>query len=208
MALQEVTEDRIELIKGQIVHVMEARLRDSIQAINEEVYGNSDAEVEYFLSVVGSLYQKVIEAQKQEKFGKLKAICISYLRTSTLEDSLELQLRALDERGYNSECIDVPWIPTFVNKYYKQDVDYMIPALKNTVFRLTTREEYIAKFMYASDYYKIVLKYLLVFIDSFQYHELLDQVETEEGEEISLIFGELYEQGTEIYAFQKLGDEQ
>lgn len=200
MGLQNVTEDRVDLLKEQIVSLLEQRLGENIDKISQGVYENDDGEIAYFSSIVKELYEKVIDAQKRGKFGKLQTIFISYLRAAALNGELELQLRAMDEEGYGGqEIIDVSWVPTFATEYFRSDLAYMIPGLRNRIFRLTTREESLAKMMYASDYYKIVLKYLMVFIDVFQYNPLFEQVDAQE--EVSIVFGEMCDQGTEIYSF-------
>jgi len=205
MVLQEITEDRIDMLKENIVAIVEERFCKSIEAISNYVYDNDEAEVQYFTSVITGLYEKALDAQTRGTLGEISCIFISYLRAGVMDGKLELQLRIMDEKGYaGDECVDVIWKPTFIRDYFQKDVEFMIAGLKNRMFRLTTREESIARYMFASDYYKIVLKYLIVFIDAFQFNILLIQLQTEE--EISLLFGEMCDSGTEIYSFSKLGE--
>lgn len=201
MALEQITQDRIEILKKEIVSSMEKRLAENIERISQYVYEHDDAEIAYFSSIIEDLYEKAIEAQKCGHLDKIRYIYVSYLRTGALNGKLELQIRVMDKETYNDcNSIDVAWVPTFANDYFKADIEYMLPCLRNRIFRLTAREERIATLMYASDYYKIVLEYLFVFIDAFQYNSLFDELETED--KISILFGEMCEAGTEIYSFR------
>jgi len=205
MSLQEVKEDRIDLIKEKSIELMSERLADNIEKIMERIMENEDKEIDFFMALVAQLYTKVLEAQKNGEFGRLQEIYITYLQAGIQEDKLEIQFRALDEKGYSGSCVDVIWEPAFVYPYYQDDIKYLIGALRNEIYRLTSREEQMVKLMYSSDYYKIVFIYIIRYISSFQYHKKI--LEIDMIEEVSILFGKIWEQGNEIYSISSVKNE-
>lgn len=200
MMLQEVTEDRVEEIAKYIVEVTAKSEEIIMKEVNHHFEQHLDEEIDKLLVITNDLYERIVEAQKNGKIGKIRYIRIFNRKSEILQGRYRLKIQAYDEQGYAlQEEISAEWNPDYLTKFYDQNVDDMIQKVSAKMFRMTSREKTLAQFALADRFGYYVIQIIKVFEDAFYYVENRFKAEMEDI--VVLTFGEYLEDGVIVNTF-------
>lgn len=104
---------------------------EEIENINERYYCNKEKIEQELVSAFEDLCRKAAEFQKQGVKGEIKYICISFLRTSIMENKSFYRIDAYDSRWYldTVECCTM-WNADFIFSSLFKQIDLMMAEKK------------------------------------------------------------------------------
>lgn len=200
--LQEVTKDRTEEIAQCIVDITSPSEGKIMKEVNLHFEKHLDDEISKLLEITNDLYGRIAECQRDGKIGKVRYIRIFTQKTELLNGRYRLKIQAYDDQGYElREEISSEWNPDYLTRFYDQYVDEIIQKVSARMFRMTTREKSLARFLLADRFGYFVIQIIKIFEDAFYYVENRLQADTEEI--VALTFGSYLEEGVLVNTFSE-----
>lgn len=200
MGLEQINRDRTEEIKQAAAEIIRDRLVKNINEINayyEKHYAEIDKD---FCDKLDALYEETAQLQNQGIKGKISFITISYLFSGVLTKNYQVEIALYDENAYMDKVdTNVYWNPTYITKYFEEDMKYMVGILKNKIVQLQDSEIQKLALTYIGEYYRIIGKFMVDNCEMFHEVENFDKLQT--AEKLSVSYGGYLENGLEIYEF-------
>jgi hypothetical protein len=149
---------------------------------------------------LNELYEKTAHLQKQGIKGKISFIAISYLFSGALTKDYQVQIALYDENAYMDKVeTSVYWNPTFITKYYEEDMNYMVGILRSKIVQLQDSEIQKLALTYIGEYFRIIGKFMVDNCEMFHEVEKFNELQT--AQKLSVSYGGYMENGLEIYEF-------
>jgi len=181
-----------------IKEIMEKRYEMSIKSILSEYQQRKEDIDRDFQKVFEELFLRCATIQKKKEKGKIAVISIFILKTAVLTGTYELQINLYDENFYlDRNEIYALWVPSFVVKYYEEDVSYFSKKAKQNVYQFGYTQLQDFRIKYAELYALLAEQYCIKNAEKIISLSSFGQMETQE--QLILTFGGYMDKGICIY---------